>query len=414
MGKFLHLWGQLAENQAGKRLFAVSAWEISSLPEEFLTGLVQRKDGQAQLLTGDGRALLLSDIPEDVPDGSQVEARGVLLPGEPATLDWFYFSTGMPASGGYGAFSTCLGGGGGGGGDGKSSSFGGGSFALPNLSGQPLPPPTQDPAGFPVGQRAEGMVGTVNVALFQSPGVDQRKEVSIWVQPSEGIPQTQEFLLEGGLPEEIDSFHSLPVQITGEIVRYQENRPVIKVESFEPLYPGLKIEAWIGVQEAVTLEDQPALLLHTENGQTFVLKYSIGSGEDSRVGLPGDRVIIEGLAIPGQAFGGYPVLQEMAAGIAGEDEDLNSYQISSNQPVVVDGEMMGGPDLSALEGTVTIDQVELVYSAVSLRHCTADLADNPEVVPYLYVQPVWRFRGAFEDGRRFEVQIQALPDEYLR
>jgi hypothetical protein len=34
-------------------------------------------------------------------------------------------------------------------------------------------------------------------------------------------------------------------------------------------------------------------------------------------------------------------------------------------------------------------------------------------MPWLYVQPIWRFSGVFEDGRPFEVQVQALPDEYL-
>ena len=31
----------------------------------------------------------------------------------------------------------------------------------------------------------------------------------------------------------------------------------------------------------------------------------------------------------------------------------------------------------------------------------------------MYVQPVWRFRGQFADGRRFEVLVQALTDNNL-
>ena len=415
MGQFLHLWGQIEENEAGKRHFDVYGWESSPLPEEFLMGVIQRKDNGAQLITENGQLLLVAGIPEDVPDGAQVEIRGVILEGEPSTLDWWYLSTGQPASSGYSASSSCLGGGGGGGGSElENANFGGGSFSLPNLSGQPLPAPTQVLDRIQVGQRVEGLVGSTYITLYQTSGVDQRKEVTIWVELSEEFPQYQEFLLEGELPEEIDQFHSLPVKVTGEIIRYQENRPVINVERIEPLYSGLQIQAWIGTQEAVTLEDQPAMLFNTEDGQTFVLKYSIGSGEESRIGLPGDRVIIEGLTIPGQTFGGYPVLQEMSAETTSEGKDLSSYQITSNQPFVMDGLTASAPDLSTLEGTVTINEIELVYSAISLRHCIAAQASNPDLPPYLVVQPVWRFQGVFDDGRLFEVQVQALPDEFLR
>lgn len=412
VGQFLHLKGQIEENQAGKRRFMVADWAISPLTEEFLMGVVHWQDGRAQLQTEDGQTLLLEDVPEAVPDGAQVETRGVIPSDQPGTLDWWYLSAGYPASGGYGAESSCLGAGGGGGGS-ENANFGGGSFALPNLSGQPLPTPTQAPGGLQAGQRVEGD-GTVYITLYQSAGEAQRREVSLWAEPSDEFPQYQEFLLEGELPDDIDQYHSLPFKVNGEVVRIQDNRPVLQVESFEPLYPGLQIQAWIGTQEAITLEDQKALLFNTEDGRTFVLKYSIGSGEESRIGLPGDRVIIEGLALPGQTFGGYPVLQEMAAGTASEGEDLSTYQITSNQPVVRDGWAGGEPDLSALAGTVTIDNIELVYSAISLRHCTADQAGDPEVAPYLAVQPVWRFRGTFEDGRLFEIQVQALPDEFLR
>ncbi len=42
MGQFLHLQGKIEENQAGKRRFAVSDWEVSPLPEEFLMGVIQK------------------------------------------------------------------------------------------------------------------------------------------------------------------------------------------------------------------------------------------------------------------------------------------------------------------------------------------------------------------------------------
>jgi hypothetical protein len=36
------------------------------------------------------------------------------------------------------------------------------------------------------------------------------------------------------------------------------------------------------------------------------------------------------------------------------------------------------------------------------------------MIPLLYVQPMWVFNGHFDDGRRVIIQVQALPDEYLK
>jgi hypothetical protein len=32
----------------------------------------------------------------------------------------------------------------------------------------------------------------------------------------------------------------------------------------------------------------------------------------------------------------------------------------------------------------------------------------------MYVQPVWRFRGSLDDGKTFEIQVQALEEGYLK
>ena len=69
---------------------------------------------------------------------------------------------------------------------------------------------------------------------------------------------------------------------------------------------------------------------------------------------------------------------------------------------------------AVLQGTVTIDNVELAYDATNLDRCQASAATDPNMVPWLYVQPMWVFTGHFEDGRRFIAQVQALPDEYLQ
>ncbi len=66
-----------------------------------------------------------------------------------------------------------------------------------------------------------------------------------------------------------------------------------------------------------------------------------------------------------------------------------------------------------ISGNVTIDQAELAYAALSTHNCTAAIAGNPDMAGQLLVQPIWRFTGSFEDGRRIEIQVSALPEDYF-
>jgi hypothetical protein len=43
-----------------------------------------------------------------------------------------------------------------------------------------------------------------------------------------------------------------------------------------------------------------------------------------------------------------------------------------------------------------------------------ETAQAQQLTGQAMVQPVWRFTGSFEDGRTFEIQIQAIAEEYLR
>jgi hypothetical protein len=63
-----------------------------------------------------------------------------------------------------------------------------------------------------------------------------------------------------------------------------------------------------------------------------------------------------------------------------------------------------------------VEKVELVYTTASLMGCRGMgfTENDPQVAPWTIVQPVWRFTGTFENGRPFEIQIQALAEEYLR
>jgi hypothetical protein len=89
--------------------------------------------------------------------------------------------------------------------------------------------------------------------------------------------------------------------------------------------------------------------------------------------------------------------------------------VSSAEPYFWDHTQdLGSDPGSILEGHATVENIELAYFAISLDRCTASDESDPTLAPWLYVQPVWVFSGTFDDGRRFEIRVQALPDEYLK
>jgi hypothetical protein len=100
--------------------------------------------------------------------------------------------------------------------------------------------------------------------------------------------------------------------------------------------------------------------------------------------------------------------------MAGDISDLSQYTLQGNHPRVMEDLPQQGGQRQGLQGQVTIDKIELAYSAISTENCSAAVAENPDVAAQLTVQPIWRFSGQFEDGRRIEIQVQALPDEYLK
>ena len=66
--------------------------------------------------------------------------------------------------------------------------------------------------------------------------------------------------------------------------------PIIQIERYEEVYPGLRPQTWQGTWQAVTLEGKEVLLLTTEDGQQYVLSGSLQYGKDAAVGREGDSV----------------------------------------------------------------------------------------------------------------------------
>jgi hypothetical protein len=328
------------------------------------------------------------------------------------SLEWSYIDTGEIPN--YYGYSLSCGGGGGGGGQTPEADFGGTSLANLDLSGMPsaliTPAPTQPGLPYQAGDLVDGQIGNVWVTIHKY--ADHTEvETAMWVEAADGV--TYVAYLSGAGLNGIEQYQALPIKVWGRVDRTTSSEMYITVDRFEEAYPGLRIQAWIGTEEAVTLEDKTALLFTTLDGQQYILKASIGYGDMVRIGRPGDTVIREGLLIPGLTFGGYPVLQELSGQMANGQTNMSGYTILSGQPSVYEHTLdvpVVSP-ASVLRGQVSIDQIELVYLANSLAGCPTDAASyNPDM---LYVQPVWRFRGTFADGRRFEVLVQALTDTFL-
>ncbi len=405
-----HIWGQLSET-SGERTLVVTRWEPLQADGAYYYGEIQQQDGQNWLAADDGQRFLLPDLPESLPDGALVNVLGVVVPGDVPTFEWTSIDTLVSS---YGTSITCFGGGGGGGFGPSNANFGGGSFAMLNLfPDTATATPTVIAGLVQSGETLEGVTGTVYITIYTRNGVELRRDVNFWVDPGASTSAYLSYLLEGEALADIETYQNQPIKVWGQVSRIAENgTPVISVDRFEQAYPGQTIQAWIGTEEVVTLEGQTAILFTTQDGVQFILKHTIGGDASYLVGRPGDTIIQEGL-LTSETFGGYPVFIDMAASW-GDGVDLSSYEITSNQPAVVDEAYMSedSPSVDSLQGMATVESIELAYMAVSLDNCTPAANETP-LEAGLYVQPMWVFKGHFEDGRRFEIRIQALPEAYL-
>jgi hypothetical protein len=183
----------------------------------------------------------------------------------------------------------------------------------------------------------------------------------------------------------------------------------VDVNQFEPQYPGEQIQAWSGTEQITNLDGQDVVLFTTLAGESYVLKSSlIWGAEGNIIGRLGDIIEVEGYLLLDQQMGGYIIMQDIA-GTAQPDDIVDCAQV----PVIDHSQDLSSNPGSVLQGTLTIESVELAYDAINLDRCNPSAADDPNMAPWLMVQPMWVFTGHFDDGRRFTVQVQALPDEYL-
>ena len=405
---FIHLWGEIAQQDNGSLSVEMQGWEVSLLSDDILTGTIQRQGDQGLFSTKNGE-YLLPDLPANYPDGALANVRGVIIRGSPPTFEWSTIDTGeIPFY--YGTVMSCGGFGGGGGGSQADADFGGGSMSGLNLSGEPVNPTPVAGSPYSPGDPIEAVSGIPFVTIYQYTNGLQNEEIYFTPDSNSGLSPDVIYKLEGAVMGGLVTPH-LPIRIWGQVDRYEPDKStiVINVSRFEPVYPDVQLQQWNGTETIANVEGRDVILLTTTDGQTYITNSSLQwPAQDLMIGVPGDLIEIEGYIIPDKLYGGYAVIHETAGKSTPDD------MLSSAQPSVVDPSMMEGNDQTLyLVGEVTIENVELAYKSISLQRCTSAYTSFPDSEQFLTLQPVWVFKGHFADGRQFELQVQALPDEYL-
>jgi hypothetical protein len=152
------------------------------------------------------------------------------------------------------------------------------------------------------------------------------------------------------------------------------------------------------------MEGKEVWVLHNSDGMEYVLGSSIDNpGVDNGI-APGDPVVVEGIIIPDHTFAGYVVITDYSVDPAPGMESLNDYQSISLSPVVIPEAGKAGSRRIA-----TVTKIDLAYYTDNPRN----LSQQPGMTA-LYVQPVWRFTGTFDDGAWFQLIVQALNPQYLK
>lgn len=380
--QFMQIWGKFETDENGNLFFQVEGWQPSPFPDQVLEGVIQRQGDQGYLMV-DNIQWLLPGLPEDIPDGLKVYARGITLEAE-ATLDWSTINTNM--------------GGGGGGG-------GGSGFVALNLerAPTPVPVPTATPYQLPkIGDRFDGIQGNPFVTYFENADGSTKLYAIMNLQPSEEWTGGLSLTLAGDGLAGIDAYHQLPVKIWGSITDFDQSVPIVTVERYEPVYPDIKAQTWMGTLELVSLGNNSVLMFTDQSGNQYVLNTSLET--EAKTPTADMPFIIEGVVYPDQTFEGYPVLHDFLMFGAQGMENLDDYKPQSITPMTLNASIQHFSDQ-----TLTVEKIELVNYTGDMRYV---LPDNS--IPPMYVQPAWRFYGHYENGNVFEILVQALSDEYLQ
>ena len=253
-----------------------------------------------------------------------------------------------------------------------------------------------------IGQRLEGVQGTLTVNIYRKPDGRQRVEYLLWT------PENY-YALTGANLNALDAYHNRPLIVWGVVTGYQTQYPIpiVSVERFEIPFPDLGFQILTGTQELVTIDGQQVTLFTSQDGQVYAQIMSNGEPDSAILGREGDTVFMEVLVVPDEMFGNYPAMRVFSGGVATSPKNGQpvEVEVTADRPYVMEEPQDSQP---VVVPTLTIETIELAYFTSDPAY-----AQSYPAAMTPYIQPVWRFYGHYSDGSEVEVLVQALKQEYL-
>jgi LysM repeat protein len=269
--------------------------------------------------------------------------------------------------------------------------------------GQQLTIPGAGNVQSDIGQRFEGLRGTVSVEIYQDKDGNQHIQNAFMGLNNDGSSQL--YFLDG---VDLQAYQNKVLKITGTLDHIDDNfNPVIKVDQFQDPYPNAQFEILRGTQYISQVNGQDVTIFITNDGRTFAELNPYGEVFAAMFGdIHGKESQLEVLILPDEYVGDYPALRVFSGlPVTDTQEEL---QITANQIPIIEESLNINNQESYTPPALTLEKVELMYF-VTNPHWQVDHLDGGT----LYLQPVWRFYGHFDSGGEFEVLVQAFKQEYL-
>jgi LysM repeat protein len=271
-------------------------------------------------------------------------------------------------------------------------------LTIPSDGGQSQPPE--------IGMRFENQRGIVTVNIIRKLDGNLFKEYSFATTIGN---QSYYMRLTGEGLQELEQVHNRPVNIWATIEGVDTfGMMSASVERFEIPFPDLQFQILRGTQKNVTLEGQSVILFTTNDGVSYVQITPGGGADNGLIGVEGDEVLLEALAIPDESLGGYPALRIYSAAMAISPKNGEPIELTVTADQIYTYDENVESTETYVPPTLTIEKVELMYY-VTNPHWQVDHLDGGP----LYIQPVWRFYGRYDTGGEFETIVQALKEEFL-
>ncbi|MCL5995423.1 MAG: hypothetical protein M1546_05125, partial [Chloroflexi bacterium] len=252
-------------------------------------------------------------------------------------------------------------------------------------------------------QRLEGFEGDISIYIIEDEDGGNRQVYSFLnEQPLDANQPGWQVALIGANLAGIEDLYLLRARVWGRVKMDDQGSATIEVERYEKADPNARIQAWLGNLITATVEGKSVVVLQSDDGQQYVLAYSIRFPGDKLAQM--GRAIVEGVLRP-ETFGGYPVIEQASLASGDGVTDISKYTITVQPP----------RQIRVVPSKGTVEEVELVYLVDDVAQVYVADGTLPTPEPArLIVRPVWRFAGHTERGETFEALVDAIPDSELQ